>query len=562
MPGMISLFRRSGLAAWMVCGGLLLPGVCARSAGPDTPAPATAATAPVSAQAGSFDAVTARLDRGGTFYLYLGTAQWLENLSREITEWRDLAVSMVPAEDDANREKIRQGFNLAASLVQKSGVEQITGVGASSLAVAPGIYRNTFFVHHDKDKETGFLGTLFGSGPHALTGLDFLPADTAAANYGDCDISGFVSALRTSLDQSGIPEVKKAVADGLARFALVTGMSLDDFLQSLGGSSGMVLTLDPARTIEVPMGPGPKQTIPLPRLAVLFEVKNDRVFQRVEQLVGMFPMVQKTDEPGLRMLSMGFPATPQFQVRATVAQWDKFLVLASDDQLVRDMIAARKTGQGFKASPAFARLSAGLPAEGNGFGLATQAFADAMRRFQQGMFENQPNSTPGQAQLMQKIFSYQTTGATYGVWGHVEDGWLNVSNGPQNLGKVVLPLLMVPVAIAAGVALPVYHSVQQKGEAVKSLAQAKQIGLACKLYASDHAGNFPPELDALVPTYLANKSLFISPFAPDEPVGYSYKPGLSTSSPGAAVLLEDKFSAREHQRVVVRVNGSGEITHP
>ncbi len=47
------------------------------------------------------------------------------------------------------------------------------------------------------------------------------------------------------------------------------------------------------------------------------------------------------------------------------------------------------------------------------------------------------------------------------------------------------------IAVLASIALPVFTSVQQRGFQTKDLSNAKQIGLACKLYAADHDGLFP-----------------------------------------------------------------------
>ncbi len=138
---------------------------------------------------------------------------------------------------------------------------------------------------------------------------------------------------------------------------------------------------------------------------------------------------------------------------------------------------------------------------------------------------------------------------------------MTVNKGPSGVGKVLGPLVVAPVAMAAGMALPVFNSVSEKGKATKSLAKAKQIGLACKLYASDNDGKFPPTLDVLVPTYMSDKKLFASPFAPDEPMGYTYHPGLLDSASPEMILLEDKFAPdAAQQKIVVHVDGSGEVT--
>ena len=52
------------------------------------------------------------------------------------------------------------------------------------------------------------------------------------------------------------------------------------------------------------------------------------------------------------------------------------------------------------------------------------------------------------------------------------------------------------IAILAGIALPVFGEVQIKGAQAKVLSNAKQIGLACRLWADDYNGVYPGyELD-------------------------------------------------------------------
>ena len=570
MSAMISFPRFPAFLTLAVfCGGLFLPGVQrSASAAPSAPAPAPAATP---ATPTSFDAVTARLDRGGPFYLYLSTADWLDHLSGHVTEWRDLYLKSLPKDqkDDADRQQIERGFGVLAKLVKESGVEQITGFGASSVALAPGLNRNVTFVHHAQGAEMGLLGTAFGSAPHALTALDFLPVDTAYAHYGDLDLSRILRTVYDALEASGIPELKRSVDNGLMQFQATSGMSADDVLQSLGGAEGVVLTLDPAKTIAVPLGGDKKMTLPLPRLALLLPTNDDKIFARVDQTLGMIPTVTKVDEPGLRMRTMAFPALPDFTVRPTVAQWDKFLVIASDDGLIRDLIAAQKSGQGFKAGPEFAKLAAGMPMEGNGFTVLTRQFGEMVKRVQSEMLKQQAASAPDQMALMEKLYAAQSIGSTYTVSAHVEDGWLSVSQGARSMNQVLAPLAIVPAAMAAGVAMPMYQAMQAKGDkksksdatgkAADSEFKIKQIALACKLYAADYDGKFPPTLDALRP-YLSDEILLVSPFAPDEPVGYTYTPGLTATSPAKDVLVEDKFAGKEHQRVVAHVDGSAEVT--
>ena len=66
---------------------------------------------------------------------------------------------------------------------------------------------------------------------------------------------------------------------------------------------------------------------------------------------------------------------------------------------------------------------------------------------------------------------------------------------------IELLVVITIIGILAGIALPVFNSVQIKGSQTKALAQCKQIGLALKLFAGDNDGVYPRNG---VPTALAS----------------------------------------------------------
>jgi prepilin-type N-terminal cleavage/methylation domain-containing protein len=56
---------------------------------------------------------------------------------------------------------------------------------------------------------------------------------------------------------------------------------------------------------------------------------------------------------------------------------------------------------------------------------------------------------------------------------------------------IELLVVIAIIAILASLALPVFSSVQDRAKQTKDLNNAKQIGLACRLFATDHDGLFP-----------------------------------------------------------------------
>ena len=60
-------------------------------------------------------------------------------------------------------------------------------------------------------------------------------------------------------------------------------------------------------------------------------------------------------------------------------------------------------------------------------------------------------------------------------------------------GFTLIELLVVItiIALLASLAMPVYSTVTEKGNITKGINNAKQIVLACKVYASDNDGGYP-----------------------------------------------------------------------
>ena len=396
------------------------------STAPVAPAAAVASPAPKSATPNSFDEVAAQLDPGGDFYLYLSTAQWLAKVSHGIDSLHDAVLTGSAAQGVQYREQAEKGFALFKDIVLRSGVEDVSGFGASSFAVSPGIHRNKFFIHHYPDKGSGVIWSMCGKQPHALTGLDFLPTDTAAAKFGDCDLAQLLNFVRQEINQSGTPAAKEAVTRWQTQFAGATGLQLDDVLASLNGSLGMVLTLDSSNTVMFPVRNG-SAVIPAPRLALLFAVKNDLVFKQVDKILGGNPAVIKVDDPDLRMRTMPIPFFPALNLRPSVAQWNGFLVIASDAQIIRQMIAVQKGAPGYKSTPDYLALSAGLPQQGNSFGVSTVRFAATVRQVQNRIYASNP-ATPPKALLFQHwISAHQRMANAFGVEVAMPNGWLTVS---------------------------------------------------------------------------------------------------------------------------------------
>jgi prepilin-type N-terminal cleavage/methylation domain-containing protein len=184
-----------------------------------------------------------------------------------------------------------------------------------------------------------------------------------------------------------------------------------------------------------------------------------------------------------------------------------------------------------------------------------------------------------------------------------------MTTSKQNAFTLIELLVVISIiAILAGIALPVFGEVQVRGAQTKALSNAKQVGLACKLFAQDYDGNFPlwttpatktgtpntsnDALQVLVPDYIPDKGVFAIPkSAYCKNVGkggsatattldagqneWAYVIGLSDTSNARFPLLADGFASggtsyvadetlpggvwKGKKAVVIRVDISGAV---
>jgi prepilin-type N-terminal cleavage/methylation domain-containing protein len=90
---------------------------------------------------------------------------------------------------------------------------------------------------------------------------------------------------------------------------------------------------------------------------------------------------------------------------------------------------------------------------------------------------------------------------------------------------IELLVVITIIAILASIALPVFSGVQERANQTKCLANAKQVGLALRLFSGDNNGNYPVTTDPadpasgaittanqayreLIPNYVPNETIF------------------------------------------------------
>ena len=455
-----------------------------------TPAPTIAKT--------SYAEVTSQLDPGGNFYLYLGTAQWLDHLSTKLEGWRSLALSLpdLKGEDKINLER---GFDLTKQIILDSGVEEVTGLGLSSVEIEPGLYRNKALLHHYPGHDQGFLWKLGGQKPHPLTGLDLLPETTALAVFADLDVPLLWQVIQDETAKSGFPHATNWLAQVPAEFEKGTKVNWDQFLHSLGGEFGLVLTLNPSNNVPIPVPPA-AISIPEPGLMLVVRVTDDTIFNRIAEELKSNPQVisQETNGLRLRIMPMPIPFVPFLQ--PAEASSGGYLLISSSDTLVKEALAV-KAGEkpGLKSTAEFKRLAQKIPTEGNQFAYISERFGRTIQQIQTQAIGNSgsPEVSTWFQSLMEQMHS---SAACYSVGINAPNGCLTIGNGSQSYANVaVMPLAIVP-GMLAGIAIPNFvkaRTVSQQNACINNLRQLDAAKQQWALENNKKAGDEPTKENLL-----------------------------------------------------------------
>ena len=150
---------------------------------------------------------------------------------------------------------------------------------------------------------------------------------------------------------------------------------------------------------------------------------------------------------------------------------------------------------------------------------------------------------------------------------------------------IELLIVITIIAVLAGIALPAYNGVKERGDQTKDLSNAKQIALSLRQFAIDNNGSYPAKPPAadystasgtpttsndafwwLFPNYLQSEQIFAvtgsayTPGSPDNKLdaagastradtlkagenSYAYVSGLTDTSPPTFPIIADGFSS-------------------
>jgi hypothetical protein len=388
----------------------------------------------------AFQSVAANLDPGGVLYLYWSAEKFLGDLDKKLESVRDLTLSD-PSLSQDEKSSVRQNFDLGIRLLIKSGLQGVKAFGFSSRELEPGFFLNKTYTYIPD--RSGFVWDALGKAQHDFPFLKMVPEKTEGFAFFDFDPAALWSGLSDAMAISETPQVAKWQQHFSQQVQAFTGLSLEDLLGSLGDQVGVIVTLEPASMVSISFG-NEQYEIPEPAAALVWKVRNEKLFDRLDALFGMNPKVRKIDEPEVRMRVLeGVEEMPY--LTPTMARYGDYLIISSSEKLVRGMMDADsgKT-EGIRASSEFIKLSAGIPEKGNSVVYLAKRFQKTLGELQLKLSQLREGGNPLLDAMSDKLSGISADAATYVVAGRADDGWFTIGKATKDVNEMLGEFLTVP----------------------------------------------------------------------------------------------------------------------
>ncbi|MDP6451551.1 MAG: DUF1559 domain-containing protein, partial [Lentisphaeria bacterium] len=446
----------------------------------------------------SFIPVTKHLDAGGSFYMYLSTEEWIKDIARG---WDDMREMFTFADDlpGNTMDEIKNGYRFVGNGFSQSGIAQLSGVGMSTFPREKDLYLNKAVFHRYADAKRGKLWDLMGSSSHDLETLKMLPATTAFACFSDFDGQLGWEWLSDMINDSGIPEAQ-AKFNGQRAQLLSMGIDLDKLIGSIDGQVGVIFTLDESRP-QVFDGPDGQLQIPDMALMIAIQVKDSSIYDLVNSMVPPDIGVRRTDTVAMKAVTMPIPVPVPIKLEPTLAQSHGYLMLASNADIIDEAMAVLDGNKdGLTTTDEFKLLARDVPTRGVSFHYLSKRLGSGITGIMEQALEQAPDPDNDGMQAAMALVDDAKSFHSYGVFEHREDGFYFTGNASTGVGKIiVIPAVVVPTAVLAGVLLPTLNQAQEKARRMNCAGNLKQIGLGLIMYAGDDVehGRFPDNLGQL-----------------------------------------------------------------
>jgi prepilin-type processing-associated H-X9-DG protein len=470
------------------------------------------------AETTSYDQVAKYLNPGGETYIYQNADQWAATLRKLVPGLRMLVMATAARHD---QEEAQVAFQIIDQFIADSGLDELNGVGASSIAIGDKLYHNRVYAGRKEGEPKGLLWDAFTQENRPFALLQSLPADTVLASRTPLRGALVWEWVRKTVGSLDNQEAKREFERGIAELGN-EGLDLDGWFGTLGEGVEVVVTIAPRPEGEE--APSDPKTVGMDlvgraAMAVLVEVKNDTIFNGLDAAFrrhgAPFVRADVGDTPVLAM-QQKLPIPGQGPI--AIAQLGKKLVLVSNDRILKALIDGKG---GLTDTEEFKSLSAKLPQEGMGFSFLSQRLGDELSAMVESMTAAQQGGmgVAAMPSFMMLGTSQLKGQASYAVSVRTEDGVLAMNTGTLSLAQATVgQSLTVPVTAMGPLMGARVSTAQGNARAISDAGNLKQIGIGLMMYSSDFGDRLPDDLGELMDKdYLKTGRVYLVPGSTTQP---------------------------------------------
>lgn len=383
-----------------------------------------------------------------------------------------------------------------------------------------------------------------------LRAVDVRAVTASACNW---DLAAVYDTIMSTVKTASPDEAYPGIQNAIAGFESEAKLRIrGDLLASLEG---------PAVSYVVPAGAMPEA--PMGGFVMVAKLKDAASFEKAMTALGAFVaakasgMLQISEQKRDDGRTVHIWTIAPLAMAGMMPTWSvvsDHVVIGSSNQLcdrgVEQLVSKAPDTKSLLDADGYKKVAGQLPKS-----LVSFTYTDSQVQLNQTMMQLQqlwPMATmmamqggfklPAVLPSLTHIAKDMGPSCSYSYYG--PDGFYSYHRGP---GIEVSLATVAGGAIGAGIALPAMARAREQARIAVSMNNLKQLGLACHMYAEDHQGKFPDDLEK-AKSYYRDSKILESPRKPKDFEGpsYIYIPGQSQEGyPGNIVVYENPEFAGE-----------------
>ncbi|MEN6575836.1 MAG: hypothetical protein ABFD90_05785 [Phycisphaerales bacterium] len=411
--------------------------------------------------------------------------------------------------------------NLFTSVVKSLGFNDVKACCIRAGFAGPDVVVNALL--EAPTPATGVFANCKPIDPAWFGAVDVRAVTASAVNW---DLAGLYDTIMNAV-KTALPDEVEDIQQGIGEFESEAKLRIrEELLASLAGPM-VSYTLPAGAMVEAPMG----------GLVIAAKLKDAQAFEKamtalgefiVPQAEGMLQISEQKQDDGRTVHVWTIAPVAMMGLMPTWSVSGDHVVIASGVELcnlgVNQLASKGADGKSLLDAEGYKKVAAGLPQS-----LSSLSYVDSAVQFKQVMTQAQqfwPMATMLAMQQGVKLPAMlpslthiiKDLGPSVDYCYAAPDGLRSLYRGPG----IEVSLATVAGGVAGvGVAMPALARAREQARTVASMSNLKQLGLAVIMYADDHDGKTPSDLEQAKPYYRDSKILE-SPRKPDWFDGPSY----------------------------------------